>query len=68
MKPHVGYDSKHYIHHMRQVILHVTMAYDYIIMTYDYCGVILYICTIHYNTSCNVGALKTAQCTAVASL
>ena len=36
-------------------------------MTYDYCGVILHICTICYNTSRNVGALKIVQCTAVVS-
>ena len=39
----------------------------YIILTYDYCGVILHIRTVHYNPSCNVGALKIAQYTAVVS-
>ena len=39
----------------------------YIIMTYDYCGVILHICTVHYNTSRNVGVLKIVQCIAFVS-
>ena len=35
---------------------------------HDIVTIVAHICTVCYNTSCNVGALKTVQCSAVAAV